>query len=30
MIAKGSETTLDGELTEGFKYLENYVKGIEV
>jgi alanine dehydrogenase len=30
MIAKGSETTLDGELTEGFKYLENYVKGIDV
>jgi alanine dehydrogenase len=29
MIAKGSETTLDGELTEGFKYLENYVKGLE-
>jgi alanine dehydrogenase len=30
MIAKGSETTFDGELTEGFKYLENYVKGIDV
>ena len=30
MIAKGSETTLDGELTEGFKYLENYVKGIDI
>jgi saccharopine dehydrogenase (NAD+, L-lysine-forming) len=29
MIAKGSETTLDGELTEGFKYLENYSKGLE-
>lgn len=29
MIARGSETTLDGELTEGFKYLENYVKGLE-
>jgi len=29
MIAKGSETTLDGELTEGFKYLENYVKGLD-
>jgi alanine dehydrogenase len=29
MIAKGSETTFDGELTEGFKYLENYVKGLD-
>jgi hypothetical protein len=29
MIAKGSETNLQGELTEGFKYLENYVKGLE-
>jgi len=29
MIARGSETTLDGELTEGFKYLENYSKGLE-
>lgn len=29
IIGRGSETNLDGELTEGFKYLENYVKGIE-
>jgi len=29
MIAKGSQTNLDGELTEGFKYLENYSKGLE-
>jgi alanine dehydrogenase len=29
MIARGSETTLDGELTEGFKYLENYVKNLD-
>jgi alanine dehydrogenase len=29
MIAKGSETNIQGELTEGFKYLENYVKGLE-
>lgn len=29
MIAKASETNLQGELTEGFRYLENYVKGLE-
>ena len=29
IIASGSQTNLEGELTEGFKYLENYVKGLE-
>jgi alanine dehydrogenase len=29
MIAKGSQTNLQGELTAGFKYLENYSKGLE-
>lgn len=29
MIAKGSQTNLLGELTEGFKYLENYSLGLE-
>jgi hypothetical protein len=29
MIANGTQTNLDGELTEGFKYLENYSKGLE-
>jgi saccharopine dehydrogenase (NAD+, L-lysine-forming) len=27
IIGRGSETTLEGELTEGFKYLEEYVVG---
>lgn len=29
IIARGSETTLDGELSEYFQYLENYLKGLE-
>ena len=29
MIARGTQTNLDGELTEDFKYLENYSKGLE-
>ncbi len=29
MIAKGSQTNFNGELTEGFKYLENYSNGLE-
>ena len=29
IIAKGSETTLDGELSEYFQYLDNYLKGLE-
>ena len=29
VIARGTQTNLDGELTEGFKYLENYSKGLE-
>lgn len=29
IIARGSETTLDGELTEYFAYLEDYLAGIE-
>jgi saccharopine dehydrogenase (NAD+, L-lysine forming) len=29
VIARGSETTLDGELSEYFTYLENYLKGLE-
>jgi hypothetical protein len=29
VIARGSETTLTGELTEYFDYLEDYLKGIE-
>ncbi len=30
IIGRGSETTLNGELTENFRYLEAYVKGLEV
>jgi len=29
VIARGSETTLEGELSEYFTYLENYLKGLE-
>lgn len=29
VIARGSETTLNGELSEYFTYLENYLKGLE-
>lgn len=29
VIARGSETTLNGELSEYFIYLENYLKGLE-
>lgn len=29
IIGRASETNLDGELTPGFQYLENYVKGLE-
>lgn len=28
IIERGTETTLDGQLTEGFKYLEDYVLGV--
>ncbi|MFN5416315.1 MAG: NAD(P)-dependent oxidoreductase [Flavobacteriia bacterium] len=30
VIGRGSETNLNGELTENFKYLEGYVNGVEV
>jgi saccharopine dehydrogenase (NAD+, L-lysine-forming) len=29
VIARGSQTNLNGELTEGFSYLSNYVAGLE-
>jgi saccharopine dehydrogenase (NAD+, L-lysine forming) len=29
IISRGSETTLDGNLTDSYKYLENYLKGKE-
>ena len=29
IIARGSETTLYGELSEDFQYLESYLKGLE-
>ena len=29
IIARGSETNLNGELTEGFEYLSAYVEGKE-
>ena len=29
VIARGSETTLNGELSVYFTYLENYLKGLE-
>jgi hypothetical protein len=29
VIARGSQTTITGELTDGFSYLSNYIAGLE-